>query len=94
MLEGPWSAALMDRCLERARPLHGCVEMRMRDGDHLDSAEAFDHRHGRGIERAWTPHISGGEPEYMIKEAEVVLSNIAKVFHGKPPEGRVAEFRA
>lgn len=57
--------------------------MRMLNGDHLDSAEAFDRRHGRGIERAWTPHIFGGEPEYMIEEAEVVLSNIAKVSMGR-----------
>jgi len=38
----------------------------------------------------WTPHISGGQPEYMIEEAEAVLSNIARVLHGKPPEGLVA----
>jgi phosphoglycerate dehydrogenase-like enzyme len=31
----------------------------------------------------WTPHITGGEPEFMIVEAEAVLSNIAKVVHGK-----------
>jgi lactate dehydrogenase-like 2-hydroxyacid dehydrogenase len=40
----------------------------------------------------WTPHISGGEPAYMIEEAEMVLSNIAKVFHGKAPQGLVPEF--
>jgi glyoxylate reductase len=40
----------------------------------------------------WTPHISGGEPEYMIDEAEAVLTNIAKVFHGRAPQGLVPEF--
>jgi lactate dehydrogenase-like 2-hydroxyacid dehydrogenase len=40
----------------------------------------------------WTPHISGGEPEYMIDEAEAVLTNIAKVFHGKTPQGLIPEF--
>ena len=34
----------------------------------------------------WTPHISGGEPEYMLQEVEAVLSNISRIFHGKPPE--------
>ena len=40
----------------------------------------------------WTPHISGGEPEYMIDEAEAVLTNIAKVSHGKTPQGLIPEF--
>ena len=40
----------------------------------------------------WTPHICGGEPDYMIDEAEAVLTNIAKVFHGKPPQGLIPEF--
>jgi len=40
----------------------------------------------------WTPHISGGEPEYMIDEAEAVLTNIATVFHGKTPQGLAPEF--
>jgi phosphoglycerate dehydrogenase-like enzyme len=39
----------------------------------------------------WTPHISGGEPEYMIEEAEAVLTNIAMVFHGKAPQGLISE---
>jgi phosphoglycerate dehydrogenase-like enzyme len=42
----------------------------------------------------WTPHISGGQPEYMIAEAEAVLTNIARVVQGKSPENLVAEFRA
>ena len=33
----------------------------------------------------WTPHISGGEPEYMIAEAEAVLTNIARVARGNSP---------
>lgn len=40
----------------------------------------------------WTPHIAGGEPEYMIEEAEAVLANIAKVFHEKAPQGLIPEF--
>ena len=39
----------------------------------------------------WSPHISGGEPEYMIEEAEAVVSNIARVFHGDAPEGLVSQ---
>lgn len=38
----------------------------------------------------WTPHISGGEPGYMIVESEAVLSNIAKIYHGLPPDGLVS----
>ena len=34
----------------------------------------------------WTPHIAGGEPDYMIVETEAVLSNIAKVVRGKAPD--------
>ncbi len=37
----------------------------------------------------WTPHISGGEPEYMIEESRAVLSNIARVVHGKAPDNLV-----
>jgi lactate dehydrogenase-like 2-hydroxyacid dehydrogenase len=37
----------------------------------------------------WTPHITGGEPEFMIVEAEAVLSNIAKVVHGEAPNSLV-----
>jgi lactate dehydrogenase-like 2-hydroxyacid dehydrogenase len=40
----------------------------------------------------WTAHICGGEPNYMIEEAEAVLTNIAKVFHGKAPQGLIPEF--
>jgi phosphoglycerate dehydrogenase-like enzyme len=42
----------------------------------------------------WSPHISGGEPEYMIAEAEAVLANIAKVAQGKSPQNLVPEFRS
>jgi glyoxylate reductase len=42
----------------------------------------------------WTPHISGGEPEYMIAEAEAVLTNIARVVHGNSAENLVPEFRS
>ena len=37
----------------------------------------------------WTPHIAGGEPDYMIVEAEAVLSNIAKVVRGEAPDNLV-----
>lgn len=38
----------------------------------------------------WTPHISGGDPNFMIDEAEAVLTNISKVFHGKAPQGLIS----
>lgn len=42
----------------------------------------------------WTPHISGGEPEYMIAEAEAVLTNIARVVDGKGPENLIPELQS
>lgn len=42
----------------------------------------------------WTPHVSGGEPEYMIAEAEAVLTNIARVASGRSLENLVPEFRS
>ena len=39
----------------------------------------------------WSPHVSGGEPEYMLEEAEAVVSNIARVFHGDAPKGLVSQ---
>lgn len=38
----------------------------------------------------WSPHIAGGEPDYMIMEAEAVLANIAKVLRGEAPDGLVS----
>lgn len=38
----------------------------------------------------WSPHVAGGEPGYMIGETEAVLSNIAKVARGEPPDNLVA----
>ena len=35
----------------------------------------------------WTPHMSGGEPEFMLREVEDVLSNLARVWHGDMPKG-------
>jgi phosphoglycerate dehydrogenase-like enzyme len=32
----------------------------------------------------WTPHIAGGEPEYMLVEVEAVLSNIGRALNGEP----------
>ena len=37
----------------------------------------------------WTPHISGGDPNYMINESEAVLTNISRVFHGKGAQGLI-----
>jgi phosphoglycerate dehydrogenase-like enzyme len=33
----------------------------------------------------WTPHISGGLPEFMIRESEDVLANVARVLNGEKP---------
>ena len=42
----------MDRTVEDARPLvHRRIEVRVRDRDRLQAPEAFDHAHGRRIER-------------------------------------------
>lgn len=37
----------------------------------------------------WTPHISGGEPGFMLREVEDVLANIARVLRGESPAGLV-----
>ncbi len=37
----------------------------------------------------WTPHIAGGDPDYMIVETEAVLDNIAKVARGEVPDSLV-----
>jgi phosphoglycerate dehydrogenase-like enzyme len=37
----------------------------------------------------WTPHCSGGEPEFMLREVEDVLANVARVWRGEPPAGLV-----
>lgn len=37
----------------------------------------------------WTPHISGGEPEFMLRDTEDVLANIARVLRGEAPSGLV-----
>jgi glyoxylate reductase len=37
----------------------------------------------------WTPHISGGEPEFMIEESRAVLTNIARVVQGELPNNLV-----
>ncbi len=38
----------------------------------------------------WTPHISGGRPEFMIRECEDVLSNIARALTGAPLSGQLS----
>ena len=37
----------------------------------------------------WTPHMAGGEPEFMLREVDDVLSNIARVLRGEPAAGLV-----
>jgi phosphoglycerate dehydrogenase-like enzyme len=32
----------------------------------------------------WTPHMAGGRPEFMIRESEAVLANIARALRGEP----------
>lgn len=32
----------------------------------------------------WTPHMSGGQPEFMLREVEDVLANVARVLRGEP----------
>lgn len=38
----------------------------------------------------WTPHISGGRPEFMIRESEDVLANVARVLNGEMPQGQLS----
>ena len=42
----------------------------------------------------WTPHISGGEPEFMLREVEDVLANVARVLRGETPSGLVSARKA
>ena len=38
----------------------------------------------------WTPHMAGGEPEFLLREVEDVLANIARVSRGEDPLGLVS----
>jgi phosphoglycerate dehydrogenase-like enzyme len=38
----------------------------------------------------WTPHCAGGEPSYMLREVEEILSNMSRLLRGKPLAGLVA----
>ena len=38
----------------------------------------------------WTPHISGGRPEFMLRESEDVLTNVARVLNGEKPLGQLS----
>ncbi len=38
----------------------------------------------------WTPHMSGGEPHFMLREVEDVLANLARVVRGEAPIGLVS----
>ena len=42
----------------------------------------------------WTPHISGGEPEFMLREVDDVLANVARVLRGEAPTGLVSPQKA
>jgi phosphoglycerate dehydrogenase-like enzyme len=37
----------------------------------------------------WTPHMSGGEPEFILQECEDMLANLARVSRGEAPHGLV-----
>ncbi len=38
----------------------------------------------------WTPHMAGGRPEFMIRESEDVLANLARVLRGEKPTGQLS----
>ena len=38
----------------------------------------------------WTPHMAGGRPEFMIRESEDVLANLARVLNGTKPTGQLS----
>lgn len=38
----------------------------------------------------WAPHTCGGEPAFLLREVEAVMTNIARVLRGEPPIGLVA----
>ena len=42
----------------------------------------------------WTPHMSGGQPEYMIEEVRAVLTNIARVLRGDVPTNLISGGKA
>jgi phosphoglycerate dehydrogenase-like enzyme len=37
----------------------------------------------------WAPHTSGGEPAFLLREVEAVLTNVARVLRGESPVGLV-----
>jgi phosphoglycerate dehydrogenase-like enzyme len=39
----------------------------------------------------WTPHMSGGQPEYMIEEVRDVLANFARELRGERPDNLISE---
>ncbi|CCB66591.1 D-isomer specific 2-hydroxyacid dehydrogenase family protein [Hyphomicrobium sp. MC1] len=38
----------------------------------------------------WTPHMAGGQPEYMLEEVRAVLTNISRVLQGERAENLVS----
>lgn len=38
----------------------------------------------------WSPHTSGGRPEFMIRESEDVLTNVARALRGEEPVGKLS----
>ena len=41
----------------------------------------------------WTPHMAGGRPEFMVRESEDVLTNLARVLRGEKPVGQLSPTR-
>ena len=37
----------------------------------------------------WTPHMSAGEPEFLVQESEEVVANLARVWKGQTPNGLI-----
>jgi phosphoglycerate dehydrogenase-like enzyme len=37
----------------------------------------------------WTPHMSGGEPDFMLIEVEDVLANVGRAWRGERPAGLI-----
>lgn len=41
----------------------------------------------------WTPHMSGGEPEFMVQESEDVVANLSRAWKGEAPTGLLTTCR-
>lgn len=38
----------------------------------------------------WSPHMAAGRPEFMLRDSEDVLANIARVLRGEPPAHQIS----